>query len=71
MSRYILLTGGTGFIGSHLLEELLNLDKKVIALKRSFSDTWRINEFIGNENLILKDIDKENLGTYLANTILL
>lgn len=61
MSRYILLTGGTGFIGSNLLEELLNLNKKVILLKRSFSNTWRINEFIGNENLVLKDIDKENL----------
>lgn len=61
MSEYILLTGGTGFVGSHLLEKLLNLNKKVILLKRSFSNTWRINEFIENENLILKDIDKENL----------
>lgn len=62
MSKYILLTGGTGFVGSHLLEELLNLNKKVILLKRSFSNTWRINEFIKNDNLILKDIDKINLN---------
>lgn len=62
MSKYILLTGGTGFIGSHLLEELLNLNKKVILLKRSYSNTWRIDEFKGNENLILKNIDKENLN---------
>lgn len=62
MSKYILLTGGTGFIGSHILEELLRLNKKVILLKRSFSDTWRINEFIENENLIMKDIDKEDLN---------
>lgn len=62
MTKYLLLTGGTGFVGSHLLEELLNLNKKVILLKRSFSDTWRINEFIENENLILKDIDKDNLN---------
>lgn len=61
MAKYILLTGGTGFIGSHLLEELLNLNKKIILLKRSFSNTWRIDEFKENENLILKDIDKENL----------
>ena len=62
MSKYILLTGGTGFIGSHILEELLKLNKKVILLKRSFSNTWRINEFIENENLFIKDIDKENLN---------
>ena len=62
MSKYVILTGGTGFIGSHILEKLLKLNKKIILLKRSFSDTWRINEFIGNENLILKNIDKEILN---------
>ena len=61
MSEYILLTGGTGFVGSHLLEKLLNLDKNTILLKRSFSDTWRINKFIGNENLIVKNIDEESV----------
>lgn len=62
MSKYILLTGGTGFIGSHLLEELLNLNKKVILLKRSFSNTWRISQFIENKNLIIKDTDKIKLN---------
>ena len=62
MSKYVILTGGTGFVGSHILEKLLKLNKKVILLKRSFSNTWRIDEFIGNENLILKNIDKENLN---------
>lgn len=61
MSKYILLTGGTGFIGSHLLEELLHHDEKVILLKRSFSNTWRINEFLDNENLILINTDKIKL----------
>lgn len=61
MSKYILLTGGTGFVGSHLLEELLKLNKNVILLKRSFSNTWRIDEFKNNDNLILKNIDKIHL----------
>ena len=62
MSKYIILTGATGFVGSHLLEKLLDIHKKVIVLKRSFSNTWRINDFFENENLIMKDIDKENLN---------
>ena len=61
MSKHILLTGGTGFIGSNLVEELLNQNQKIIILKRSFSNTWRINEFFENDNLILKDIDKISL----------
>ena len=62
MTKYILLTGGTGFIGSHLLKTLLNENKKVILLKRSFSNTWRINELLDNQNLILKNIDEEPLN---------
>ena len=62
MTKHILLTGGTGFIGSHLLKTLLNENKKVILLKRSFSNTWRINELLDNQNLILKNIDEEALS---------
>ena len=62
MSKYIMLTGGTGFIGSHLLEELLKENYKVILLKRSFSNTWRIAEVLNHENLILKNLDEEDLN---------
>ena len=34
----IFLTGGTGFIGSHLLQELLNWNHEVIAVRRPFSE---------------------------------
>jgi len=45
MRKTILLTGGTGFLGSHLIKNLI--DKyEIIILKRSFSNTWRIVNFL-------------------------
>lgn len=41
----VLLTGATGFLGSHIAEELLNQGYNVIALKRSKSDLWRCAKF--------------------------
>jgi CDP-paratose synthetase len=46
MAKTILLTGATGFLGSHLLEALIKESYKVIILKRSFSNAWRIDKFI-------------------------
>jgi len=61
MIKNILLTGATGFIGSHLLEKLLKESYNVIILTRSFSDTLRI------KHLLIKvkkyDIDKTSLET--------
>lgn len=55
----VLLTGATGFLGSHLLKRLLDLKYEVIILKRSFSNTWRINEYL---NMVTAyDIDKTDL----------
>jgi len=39
----ILVTGGTGLVGSHLLYELVQAGEKPIALKRSSSDISRLN----------------------------
>lgn len=61
MEEYILLTGGTGFIGSHLLEKLLKEGFKVVLIKRSFSKIWRIYNIDHSENLVTVDIDKTNL----------
>jgi nucleoside-diphosphate-sugar epimerase len=46
MTKTILLTGATGFLGSHLLEALIKEGYKVVILKRSFSNTWRIDQFM-------------------------
>ncbi|MDQ6990583.1 MAG: NAD-dependent epimerase/dehydratase family protein [Mariprofundaceae bacterium] len=44
--KTILLTGATGFLGSHLLEALLKTGYKVVILKRSTSNTWRIEHLL-------------------------
>ena len=59
--KTILLTGGTGFLGSHIAEELINHGYKVVALKRTTSNLWRCNSFkdqiqwINCENLIFAE----------------
>lgn len=53
----ILLTGATGFVGSHLLHHLLSEHHNVTILKRSTSDIWRITDSISAISSV--DIDKE------------
>lgn len=53
----ILLTGATGFLGSRLLCALLKNGNKVVIVKRSFSNTSKIEEHLKNENLHIFDID--------------
>ena len=40
----ILLTGGTGFFGSHLLKSLVVNGHKVVLIKKVKSNTWRIKD---------------------------
>lgn len=44
--KTILLTGATGFLGSHLCRSLHAAGHTVIILKRSFSDIWRIADIL-------------------------
>src|SRR5215217_7918065 len=41
----ILITGITGFLGSHIAENLVSSGAQVMGLKRSNSDTWRCKNF--------------------------
>jgi len=41
----VLITGITGFLGSHIAEHLCNNNINVIGLKRKKSDTWRCKDF--------------------------
>jgi CDP-paratose synthetase len=57
MNKTILLTGATGFLGSHLLEALVESQYRVVILKRSFSDTWRIRHLL--HKVTSYDLDKQ------------
>jgi UDP-glucuronate decarboxylase len=46
----ILVTGGAGFLGSHLIEQLLILDHEVIALDNLFTGAERNLKFFENSN---------------------
>lgn len=54
--KKILLTGATGFLGSHLLPALIEKGYDIIVLKRSFSNTWRIQNVLSQTKSY--DIDK-------------
>lgn len=56
MSKTILVTGATGFLGNHLLRGLLDNDYQVIVLKRSFSNTTRIDDIC--DKITCYDIDQ-------------
>lgn len=56
----ILLTGGTGFIGSHLLRRLIGNNHSVIILKRKKSKTDRIQDIIHSRQISEYDIDDLN-----------
>jgi CDP-paratose synthetase len=56
----ILLTGATGFLGSRLLEKLLQRGDKVVAIKRTTSSMSRIQNFLDHPSLHLFDIDVED-----------
>ena len=60
----ILLTGGTGFLGSHLLLEFVQQDYHVILLKRSTSNTKRISKIL--PNIVSYDIDQVELDSIFA-----
>lgn len=61
MQQAILITGITGFIGSHLAENLVSSNFQVIGLKRPESNLWRNIEIESKITWI--DIDKD--GMYL------
>ena len=56
----ILLTGATGYLGSHLLKAFENQNKEVLILKRSASNTSRIENLI--RKIPFENIDEVEIG---------
>ena len=56
----VLLTGATGFLGSHILEALLDKGHEVVILKRSSSDIYRIQDKI--DGVISYNVDLQPLN---------
>ena len=63
--RTILLTGGTGFLGSNLLQKLVLENFNIILLKRSTSNTTQINNVL--DKVIMYDIDKIGMDRVFQN----
>ena len=60
MEKTILITGGTGFLGSNMVKRLVGAGWRVVVLKRSFSDMRRLREVAGE--IECHDIDRRELG---------
>ncbi|MFA7653849.1 MAG: NAD-dependent epimerase/dehydratase family protein [Candidatus Magasanikbacteria bacterium] len=60
MIKTVLLTGGTGFLGSNILKRLISDKYNVILLKRSFSNLSRIEKYINK--VLFYNIDRDNLS---------
>ena len=63
--KTILLTGATGFIGSHLLEYLVRKGYEIVVLKRSTSDISRISKIINDVHTY--DVDKTPIELAFKN----
>lgn len=61
----LLLTGATGFLGSHLLERMLHEGFDVVIVKRSTSDLWRISHLEGQYHSF--DIDLGDVAELFLN----
>lgn len=61
----VLLTGATGFLGSYLLKSFIKNGYKVIVLKRSSSNTYRIDDYL--HQITSYNIDKIELSNVFKN----
>ena len=64
----VLLTGATGFIGSHVARELLRRGNQVTALVRKESDLWRIQDESSSLSFIEGDLESGEIPDLSASS---
>ncbi|QAB15789.1 NAD-dependent epimerase/dehydratase family protein [Hydrogenovibrio thermophilus] len=64
----VLLTGATGFLGSHLLEALIQQGYSVVVLKRTASSLWRIEHLAGQYKSY--DVDVQSISKIFEHEII-
>ena len=65
-NKKVIITGGCGFIGSHLTKRLLQEGAKVSVIDRTFANTWRIKDEVSQIDLYAVDIaDSVVLDKYI------
>lgn len=62
--KTILFTGATGFLGSSILKSIVKKYDKIIILKRSFSNTFRITECLND--IVSYNLDEVNIEKVFA-----
>ena len=70
MKKKILITGGAGYIGSHVVDNLLNSDYEIVVLDKLMFDAKSLDKHSKNTNLTIvqKDIrDYKNIDEYFKN----
>ena len=67
--KRILVTGGAGFVGSHLCERLINEGNEVICLDNYFTGTKKNKQI---KAIIIDDVNSNTIqiSFQLANTVL-
>ena len=59
MDKTLLITGATGFLGSHLTKKFVDENYKVVILKRICSDPWRIKDVL--DKICCYNVDKTGI----------
>ncbi|MDF2502685.1 SDR family NAD(P)-dependent oxidoreductase [Clostridium sp.] len=67
--KRVLITGGLGFIGSHLIPRMLKEKAKIFIIERKNSNPWRIKDITNKVNIIEADISNNEEIHKLIKTI--
>jgi nucleoside-diphosphate-sugar epimerase len=65
MHKKVLITGASGFLGSHIAEKFLIQGWKVIGLKRISSNLWRCEDFV--DQIEWLDVDSEKFSEQIID----